>query len=454
MIAVKDILDGIKSHYEKAIAFAVLVGLLGSLVYLAVQVGLIRGKDENWRNEIEDMNPSYKDTDAVDEEPYIVAFEQIALPSMIQLNTWTNEMLTIPKTRAWCVDCKAPIPMFVAANQGLCPWCFKKQPPDKNANKKRDLDNDGMLDVWEDLYGLDPTDETDAQRDKDEDLFTNLEEFTAKTDPTDPKSYPPIEVKLYATKIVADPFKLRFKSVMKISPVTVVQTPEMDVTRFSGRSVITLNEDAVMELPGKKKIKAPAKSLLKSLGRRRFKLSSGEDVIDEFQLLKDDAVIIPASGLLEIPGMNAVKMALPMNTVIKCANLKFALNLGRIRTYFMLLNETVQGFKLAKFEKKIVKKVLPGSARPRDVDVSELTLQRGEKSIVLVRGKDVMHNEYTVSLIFTLDDSKYKLRVDESFKLKDVEYKLISVDSVKEYVLVKRLHDKQDFIIKMTPNAR
>ncbi|MBS7248690.1 MAG: hypothetical protein KIH04_10485 [Candidatus Freyarchaeota archaeon] len=46
-----------------------------------------------------------------------------------------------------------------------------------------------MPDGWEVQYGLDPLSD-DAGQDKDGDGFTNLEEYVAGTDPTDPKSHP------------------------------------------------------------------------------------------------------------------------------------------------------------------------------------------------------------------------------------------------------------------------
>jgi hypothetical protein len=48
-----------------------------------------------------------------------------------------------------------------------------------------DDDNDGMPDSWEEEYGLNPRSSSDANLDKDNDGLTNLEEYEAKTDPTD-----------------------------------------------------------------------------------------------------------------------------------------------------------------------------------------------------------------------------------------------------------------------------
>ena len=69
-----------------------------------------------------------------------------------------------------------------------CPFCGAAQ---VTAEKKvLDADKDGLPDAWEKKFGLNPNDPSDAALDKDGDEFTNLEEFEAKTDPTDPKDHP------------------------------------------------------------------------------------------------------------------------------------------------------------------------------------------------------------------------------------------------------------------------
>jgi hypothetical protein len=42
---------------------------------------------------------------------------------------------------------------------------------------RRDSDQDGMPDMWERAYGLDPEDPADGSEDRDDDGYTNLEEY-------------------------------------------------------------------------------------------------------------------------------------------------------------------------------------------------------------------------------------------------------------------------------------
>jgi hypothetical protein len=98
-----------------------------------------------------------------------------------------------------------------------CPFTGAPQPellPDEDL----DLDEDGMKDLWEEKYGLDPSNAGDAGQDPDNDGFTNLEEFIGGTDPRDAASFPPKVAKLRMEKLINTPFKFLFKSVSELVP--------------------------------------------------------------------------------------------------------------------------------------------------------------------------------------------------------------------------------------------
>lgn len=65
-----------------------------------------------------------------------------------------------------------------------------------------DGDNDGIADIWEIQFGLDPFDLSDAQLDKDTDGVINLEEFNAGTNPTinEAATIIPMSFKLFKLK--------------------------------------------------------------------------------------------------------------------------------------------------------------------------------------------------------------------------------------------------------------
>ncbi|MGA1821957.1 MAG: PA14 domain-containing protein [Thermoplasmatota archaeon] len=61
---------------------------------------------------------------------------------------------------------------------------------DDDDTNETDTDGDGIPDWWEDLYGLNKTDPSDAGMDLDNDTYSNLDEFLGNTDPTDPDDRP------------------------------------------------------------------------------------------------------------------------------------------------------------------------------------------------------------------------------------------------------------------------
>jgi len=82
------------------------------------------------------------------------------------------------------------------AGNGLLPFSFSFTTVDDWDNdtdgkpnyQDLDDDNDGIPDEWEEGFGLDPLDPSDARDDSDGDGLSNLNEYTLGTDPTNPDS--------------------------------------------------------------------------------------------------------------------------------------------------------------------------------------------------------------------------------------------------------------------------
>lgn len=328
--------------YDRLIAVLVLIGLMASLSYLALHVGRVRSSQAQFNAKIDRLTPKYPEAQPADVSAYQVALDAVSSPFSVDGAAWSNAMF-VPETRVWCVDCRRPIRF----DTEVCPFCRAQQPIDKDKDPERDLDGDGMKDMWENLYGLDPNDPSDAQTDRDNDGFTNIEEFYAKTDPADAGACPEITAKLCVSKLEADPFKLRFKSVIR--------------------------------LPGGDK--------------------------------------------------------------------KFAINTrGNARTYFKRLGEDVEGFEIHKYEP--IYKEITQFGKKRKVNVSVLTLKRGDKLIHLTQGRDVEYKEYTAHLYFTVDGEVFTLNINDEFELRTKSYRLIGIDSERERVVIRRLLDDKDLDVR------
>jgi len=98
-----------------------------------------------------------------------------------------SESFLASERRVFCKKCKQAISGDIRQTP-KCPFCGEPQEEEKKV--VLDADGDGLPDEWEKRYGLNPNDPADAAADKDGDEFTNLEEFQAKTDPTNKNDHP------------------------------------------------------------------------------------------------------------------------------------------------------------------------------------------------------------------------------------------------------------------------
>jgi len=214
-MALGGLLTRFKNQYDKLLAIIVLLGLLGSLLFLALRIGFMKNTTEKISIRIDGVRPKHEKATVVDTLEYEQAERTIRNP--FQLPVWTNSLLFVPETRVWCygrigqAQCRQPM-AFDATN---CPFCLFVPPPPPPPPE--DMDKDGIKDVWETKYGLDPTDPSDASFDPDGDKFTNREEFIEDTDPTDRDDSPDIVVKLRVRRVDVKILSLRFDGKVKLA---------------------------------------------------------------------------------------------------------------------------------------------------------------------------------------------------------------------------------------------
>jgi hypothetical protein len=136
-------------------------------------------------------------------------------------------------------------------------------------------------------------------------------------------------------------------------------------------------------------------------------------------------------------------------------SLRFQLNLrNNEKTHFVKMNEDVEEvFKVVKYESKTTNVWDETLSKDVAVDVSELTLQRGDKMILLIKGKDVRWDECIATLVFEMDKSSYRVRTGDSIELnvkeKKMNYLVNKIDLAGGSVVLRR-SDNEVFVIRKT----
>lgn len=199
----------VREHYDKIIAFVVLLLLLTSLVYLGVKVVLIRQMQAHFDQWLRSLRPQHPEAAVVEPDAYRAAVKALESPFQIEHVAWTNVFMFVPETRFNCRECRLPVRLGATE----CPFCKTSVAP--KVAKNPDPDGDGMPTEWEEEYGLDPFDDSDAPKDNDNDGYTNLDEFKEETDPANPESHPAAIERLTLKSITGKKFGLRFNSRIK-----------------------------------------------------------------------------------------------------------------------------------------------------------------------------------------------------------------------------------------------
>ncbi len=197
----------LKHRYDQlAVTLAVLV-LAVSVAFLLVNVQQQRGRLQDDATFTPMVGPTMA---AVEMEAFDESAAALERPRQAAVD---GKGLLVSETRVTCInpDCAKPIP-FDARE---CPFCGVHQPDAGEIEIGIDTDGDGLPDWWEEKYFGGPTAAV-AHEDFDGDGFTNLEEYLAGTDPTDPTSYPPPRIRVARSR--ASPFNMVFQAASFLDP--------------------------------------------------------------------------------------------------------------------------------------------------------------------------------------------------------------------------------------------
>lgn len=337
-LGINGFLGRIKEHYDKVIAFAVLLALISSIALLVVKINMLRQDEVDFEGWLKGLRPRNPEAELVEPSAYDQARHSLQSPLQLAVpggEGASNAWMFVPETRYNCRECRHP----VAITAEICPFCNNK-PGEEDKPEPLDHDGDGMPTEWERRYGLDPFDASDAQKDFDGDGHTNLAEFLAGKDPTDKESRP------------------------------------------------------------------------------------------------------PAIGMVKLDNITGTQFGLRYNSRVKTASgYKFGLNYrlpsGEIRTEFVKIGDTVEGFKVESHMEKSEPAKPPKMGKE---DVSELTLltPKGDP-IMLVMGRAVSYVELIAHLSLTLRDEvqRFDKRKGESFEVDGGTYSVIDVDAKGRSVVIR-----------------
>jgi len=175
------------AHYDWIAVGVGLLVLIGGIAMFVMSLGV--DPEESASEAVQNvrrLKPSETGVKGVVMDAYQNALRQTRSPSKISEITGKQESFLASERRVLC-KCKKAISGDVKACP-VCPFCGAKQ--EEEVKVVLDQDNDGLPDEWEKKFGLNPNNAADAGEDSDKDGFTNLEEFQAKTDPTDSHDHP------------------------------------------------------------------------------------------------------------------------------------------------------------------------------------------------------------------------------------------------------------------------
>ena len=174
--------------------YGFLVAIVGALALVAGIVFFVvtGGEDPDVAaadaaQQIRRTKPAKTNVPPVDMTAFDAVVRLVKNPATVASLSEKEANFLASERRVTCKKCQKVISADIKEFPA-CPFCGEKQETPKKV--VLDVDGDGLPDEWENRFGLNSNDASDAQKDLDGDGFTNLEEFKAGTDPKDPADHP------------------------------------------------------------------------------------------------------------------------------------------------------------------------------------------------------------------------------------------------------------------------
>ena len=242
-----------KDHYDWIVALVGL-GLLAGVAFLFFSAQNRSEEDARaaCEAELKLLSPAHKDVPDADFTILNKVQSSMEQPSLLEVPDDKKWSFLASECRVYCQNpdvaaCHKPIPY----KSKECPYCGFKQSQEDDANAVRggiDADKDGMPDAWELKYALNPNDPSDAKTDPDGDTFSNLEEFEAKSDPTDPDSHPDfLDFLTLASDLRTETLPFWFKMAIPIRDGYRL-TFEVTAKKYKNTTSAVLGEEIVFQL--------------------------------------------------------------------------------------------------------------------------------------------------------------------------------------------------------------
>lgn len=119
------------------------------------------------------------------------------------------------------------------------------------------------------------------------------------------------------------------------------------------------------------------------------------------------------------------------------------------KTHFVKLSGVIDSFTVVDFTTNFVEQIQPVK---RMLDKSKLTLKTGDRDILLTMGERVKWDKFNAVIEYIRDGQSFTVHQDEEFLLQGNKYRVISIDTKADTVVISRVSDNKTFNIRKENN--